>query len=64
MPGEHEARRVVARLESEGWELRKGGKGSHRVYRKDGYPVVVVPMSKKELPIGTYRDIARKAGWL
>ncbi|HIS40995.1 MAG TPA: type II toxin-antitoxin system HicA family toxin [Candidatus Aphodovivens avistercoris] len=62
MPKEQEVREVVKRLKKEGW-LEEGGKGSHRVFRKGG-ATVSVPSSKKELPTGTYRSIAKMAGWL
>lgn len=62
MPTEQEVRQVLRRLRREGWEL-ESGKGSHVVARKGGR-MVTVPTAKKEKPIGTYRNIARGAGWL
>lgn len=62
MPKEQEVREVLRRLRREGW-AEVSGKGSHRVFRKDGRPNVSVPTSKKELKLGTYRTIARIAGW-
>ena len=62
MPKEQEVREVVTRLRREGWAERPG-KGSHRVFAKNG-KMVTVPTSKKELPLGTYRNIAKAAGWL
>lgn len=62
MPTEQEVRQVLRRLRREGWEL-ESGKGSHVVARKGGR-MVTVPTAKKEIPIGTYRNIARGAGWL
>ena len=61
MPKEQEVREVIKRLKKEGW-LEFGGKGSHRVFRKGGMNISV-PTSMKELPLGTYRQIAKKAGW-
>ena len=61
MPKEQEVREVLRRLRSEGWS-EESGRGSHRVFRKDGR-CVVVPTSKREIPIGTFRNIARAAGW-
>ena len=46
----------------EGWR-ESHGKGSHLVFRKNGL-MITVPTSRKELPLGTYRSIARVAGWL
>lgn len=38
-------------------------KGSHAKYRKDGNPTlnVIVPMNRKEIPIGTFRSILRQS---
>ena len=62
MPKEQGVREVTKRLRQEGWE-EESGKGSHVVFRKDGR-TVSVPTSKKELRLGTYRNIAKAAGWL
>ena len=59
---QHTVREVIQRLRSEGW-IESAGKGSHRVFRKEGKPNISVPTSKKELRGGTYRNIARIAGW-
>ena len=62
MPKEQEVREVIKRFRKDGWE-EESGKGSHVVFRKDGR-TVSVPTSKKELRLGTYRNIAKAAGWL
>ena len=62
MPKEREVREVLRRLRREGW-LEDHGKGSHVVFRKGG-ATISVPTGKKELKLGTYRVIARAAGWL
>lgn len=62
MPKEQEVREVVKRLRKEGWQ-EESGKGSHAVFRKNEI-TISVPTSKKELPIGTYRAIAKWAEWL
>ncbi|MCI8340341.1 MAG: type II toxin-antitoxin system HicA family toxin [Eggerthellaceae bacterium] len=62
MPKEQEVKEILKRLRREGWP-EDSGKGSHRIFRKDGV-TISVPTSKKELPLGTYRNIAKKAGWL
>lgn len=62
MPKEQEVKEVVKRLRKEGWVERKG-KESHLVFMKDG-KMVTVPTAKKEIPIGTYRNIAKAVGWL
>ena len=66
MPKEREVRYVLKRLAKEGWKPRHAaslGKGSHRVFEKEGNSVTI-PTSRRELAIGTYRAIAKKAGWL
>lgn len=37
--------------------------GSHVKLRKDG-KTVIVPHPKKDLPVGTARNIAKQAGWI
>ncbi len=60
--GKRDVWEILARLKREGWK-ETGGKGSHKVFRKRGKPHVSVPAGRKELPVGTYENIARKAGW-
>ena len=62
MPTEQEVRQVLKRLRRDGWEI-ESGKGSHVVARKGGR-MVTVPTAKREIPIGTYRNIAKGAGWM
>lgn len=62
MPKEQEVREIAKRFRREGWE-EESGKGSHVVFRKEGR-TVSLPTSKKEVPIGTYRAIAKAAGWM
>ncbi|VTY10251.1 YcfA-like protein [Neisseria subflava] len=53
---------VIALLESDGWFL-VSTRGSHRQYKhpeKKGR--VTVPHPKKDLPIGTLRQIYKQAG--
>ncbi len=59
---ERDSKRIVKRLKEEGFELISV-KGSHHKFRK-GDLTDIVPHPKKDLPIGTAREIARQAGWL
>lgn len=59
---ERDSRKIVKRLEAEGWEL-VSTKGSHHKFRKDSV-TVIVPHPKKDLPLGTARSIAKMVGWL
>lgn len=61
MPTEQEVRQGLKRLRKEGWDL-ESGKGSHVVARKNGR-MVTVPTAKREIPVGTYRNIAKGVGW-
>lgn len=54
---------VMKRLEAEGW-YRAGGKGDHMKFKHPTKPGhVVVPHPRKDLAIGTLRNIYRQAGW-
>lgn len=56
-----DSKKIVKRLESEGFELISV-KGSHHKFRK-GKITIIVPHPKKDLPIGTAKAIAKQAGW-
>lgn len=62
MPMERNSRKIIRRLEQDGWELVRIS-GSHHQFRKDGF-TLTVPHPKKDLPTGTARAIARSAGWM
>lgn len=54
---------VIHRLEADGWFLHHV-KGSHHQFKhrtKKGK--VTVPHPKKDLPVGTLRNIFKQAGW-
>jgi len=55
------SRDIVRRLKAEGFEL-VNIRGSHHKFRKDAI-TVIVPHPKKDLPLGTARNIARLVGW-
>jgi predicted RNA binding protein YcfA (HicA-like mRNA interferase family) len=59
---ERNSRQIVKRLIADGFELVNIA-GSHHKFRK-GERVVIVPHPKKDLPLGTARNIAKQAGWL
>jgi predicted RNA binding protein YcfA (HicA-like mRNA interferase family) len=54
--------KIIERLRKDGYELVTV-RGSHHKYRR-GERVVIVPHPKKDLPLGTARNIARQAGWI
>lgn len=59
---EQNSRKIIARLLREGW-IKRESKSGHTILCRDGRHITV-PHPRKDLPIGTARDIARKAGWL
>lgn len=59
---ERDSKKIVKRLNDEGYELM-GSKGSHHKFRK-GSVTIIVPHPKKDLPLGTARNIAKMAGWI
>ena len=59
---ERDSKRIVRRLREEGFELVSIS-GSHHKFRK-GTITLIVPHPKKDLPLGTARQIAKIAGWL
>jgi predicted RNA binding protein YcfA (HicA-like mRNA interferase family) len=58
---ERSSRKIVKRLLADGFEL-VAVKGSHHKFRK-GDRTVIVPHPKRDLPLGTARNIALMAGW-
>lgn len=59
---ERDSKRIIKRLLAEGF-ARIAVTGSHHKFRKDAR-TVVVPHPKRDLPLGTARNIAMMAGWL
>jgi predicted RNA binding protein YcfA (HicA-like mRNA interferase family) len=59
---ERDSRKIVKRLQGEGFELISI-RGSHHKFVK-GDVVIIVPHPKKDLPTGTARAIAKQAGWV
>jgi predicted RNA binding protein YcfA (HicA-like mRNA interferase family) len=62
MPKLYSSAIIVAILLKNGFEFISQ-KGSHAKYRKQGNPTltVIVPMGRKEIPIGTFRSILRQS---
>lgn len=54
---------LIRRLEQEGW-VQVGGKGDHAKFK---HPTrlghVVIPHPRKDVAIGTLRNIYRQTGW-
>jgi predicted RNA binding protein YcfA (HicA-like mRNA interferase family) len=57
------SKELIKRLIQDGW-YKTGGKGDHEKFKhpyKLGH--LVVPHPRKDMPIGTLRNIYRQAGW-
>jgi len=60
---ETNARKIVARLEKDGW-ISIGG-GSHDRFVNEKRPGVMITVPRhRQLTLGTARSIAKAAGWM
>ena len=60
---ETKTRKIVARLQNEGWTREAGGK--HDKYRHRDKPGVLIVVPRHAVQsIGVARSIAKSAGWL
>jgi predicted RNA binding protein YcfA (HicA-like mRNA interferase family) len=58
------AREIIRKIEAVGWRFLRQ-RGSHRIFIHDSVPgVIIVPMHKGDLKIGTERDILKRANLL
>jgi predicted RNA binding protein YcfA (HicA-like mRNA interferase family) len=57
------SREIIKKLQDDGWQLHHT-KGDHCQFKHPVKPgKVTVPHPKKDLAIGTLRNIFRQAGW-
>jgi predicted RNA binding protein YcfA (HicA-like mRNA interferase family) len=63
VPRTYSSEYVAKVLLRNGFRLVKQ-RGSHAKFRKDGMParIVIVPMGRKDLKLGTFRSILEQAG--
>jgi predicted RNA binding protein YcfA (HicA-like mRNA interferase family) len=63
MGNETNTRKIIARLEREGWKMIHGGR--HEKFEHASHPdlTLIVPRHREVSP-GVARDIAKKAGWI
>ncbi len=61
---ERNSRRILQRLQRDGWKVVHSN-GSHHKLKHPAfkYPIILVH-PKKDLPLGTARQIHKVAGWL
>lgn len=60
---ETNTRKIIARLERDGW-VNVGGGGHDRFVNKDRHGVMIAVPRHRELTPGTARSIAKAAGWI
>ena len=61
---ERNSRKIMARLKQEGWSV-VSVEGSHHKLRHPVHKhMIILVHPKKDLPIGTARQIHKSAGWL
>lgn len=60
MPKQYSSNDVITTLKSIGFEFISQ-RGSHMKFRKGKF-VVIVPVARKVIPLGTLRSIKRQAG--
>lgn len=60
MPKLFSSKEIIKILEQQGF-IFVSQKGSHAKYRK-GPNTAIVPVPRKEIPIGTFRSIVRQSG--
>jgi len=53
---------IIKRLKKDGFHHTHTS-GDHWKFKKNNGKIVVVPHPKKDIPIGTLRNIFRHAGW-
>lgn len=61
---ERNSRKILARLQRDGWLLVRIEGSHHKLRHPDTSKTVIVPHPKKDLPTGTARAIAKHVGWL
>lgn len=55
--------KLIEILETEGWKLVQGrGKGDHRIFKKGNLTAPPIPHPKKDLPLGTVRNVLKGCG--
>lgn len=52
---------LVKLIEKEGFVFVRQS-GSHAIFRKPGFKIIVVPIHSKDIPIGTLNSILKDAG--
>lgn len=57
-----DSRRVIKILEQNGWCIKRISGSHHIFYKEDVKEYVNVPPPRKEIPVGTLRDIESKSG--
>jgi predicted RNA binding protein YcfA (HicA-like mRNA interferase family) len=60
---ETNTRKIIARLEREGWQIVHGGRHDKFEHAAHSDITLILPRHR-EVSFGVARDIAKKAGWI
>jgi predicted RNA binding protein YcfA (HicA-like mRNA interferase family) len=63
MGNETNTRKIIARLEREGWKMLHGGRHDKFEHPARAEITLILPRHR-EVSSGVARDIAKKAGWI
>jgi predicted RNA binding protein YcfA (HicA-like mRNA interferase family) len=63
-PLERDSKRIMARLKREGWVVVKAEGSHHKLRHPEFKRPIILPHPKRDLPVGTARQIHKAAGWL
>jgi mRNA interferase HicA len=53
---------IAKMITKQGWRFLRQGKGSHRVYEKDGKITIIAFHKGKDVPLPTIRKIEKQTG--
>jgi mRNA interferase HicA len=53
---------LVKKIESAGWAFKRNGKGSHRVFERNGQTLPIPCHGAHDIPVGTAKKILKLAG--
>lgn len=57
-----DSKQIIKRLKQDGFE-HVSTRGDHKKFKHKNGKIVIVPHHKKDIPVGTIRNIYRQAGW-
>jgi predicted RNA binding protein YcfA (HicA-like mRNA interferase family) len=57
------SREIIKRLQDDGWQLHHTKGDHHQFKHPEKHGKVTIPHPRKDIAIGTLRNIFRQAGW-